>query len=151
MPILGDFFPQESKEQLANFNFKPGAVLRYHVDNTNPPKVKRLVVIAVDDEKISFAYVFINSEINPNVFRSEEMKDCHLELTSNGRPYLDHTSFVDCTSLHEYSIDTVKGLMTNSSRVHIGEMAETDFRNVVDKIRNAPTISTNELKKYGLA
>ena len=104
MQPLGDFLPQEIKEQLAKSNFKIGTVLKYHVDFTNPPKEKRLIVVGVDSEKVLFAAVLINTEVNPNIFRSPQMKDLHLYLDSNGREYLSHPSHVDCSNIFEQDI-----------------------------------------------
>jgi hypothetical protein len=95
MQNLGDLFPDDLKDQFANDNFKIGAVLKYHVDSTNPPKYKRLIIIGFDNQKVFLASVFINSEINPNIFKSPQARNQHLELDANNRDYLDKTSFVD--------------------------------------------------------
>jgi hypothetical protein len=47
---------------------KIGTVLRYFVKDTIPPKIKRLIIVGIDDELITTATIFINTEINPNIF-----------------------------------------------------------------------------------
>lgn len=68
MQSFSDFLPEDAKRQLAERSFKVGVVLKVLVRETNPPKLKRLIIIGFDYEKVSFACVFINSQINPHVF-----------------------------------------------------------------------------------
>ena len=77
MQSFGDFLPKETKEQLANDNFKVSSVLKYHIDFKPIPKEKRLIIVGFDAEKVLFATVFINTEINPNVFPSKDLQDLH--------------------------------------------------------------------------
>lgn len=149
MQSFSDFLPQETKEQLSESNFKVGAVLKYHVAFTNPPKEKRLIVVGVDSEKVLFAAVLINSEINPNVFKSPEMKNLHLKFDSTGREYLEHPSYVDCSTLFEQDIAAVKKLMTNSPITHLGSLSGQDLKDITDKIKGAKTITPKMKKKYG--
>ena len=51
MPNFGDFLPKDLKEGFASTNLKVGAVLKYHVAFTNPPKIKRLLAVGFDAEK----------------------------------------------------------------------------------------------------
>ncbi len=150
MPNLGDFFPNDLKEQFAFHNFKIGSVLRYQVDFTNPPKIKRLVIVGFDAEKVLFASALINTEINPNIFTSTALRDLHLELDAVGRPYLDHTSYVNCSEIFEQDIETVKKLLIEQVSTHVGELSEQDLEAVLEKIRNAKTIPIKLKKKYGL-
>lgn len=149
MQSFSDFLPEETKEQLSESNLKVGAVLKYHVDFTVPPKEKRLIVVGLDSEKVLFAAVLINSDINPKVFPTPEMKNLHLEFDSTDREYLDHTSYVDCSKLFEQDVETVKKLMTNSPITHLGSLSEQDLKDVRDKIKGAQTITPKMKKKYG--
>jgi len=142
MQNFSDFSPDELKEQLANNNLKVGTVLRIPVSFTTPPKVKRLVVVGFDSENIALASVLTNSEINPNKFPTQKMKDLHLELDGNNRDYLDHTSYVDCSQIRET-------MLMEDPAICIGELDTADLTNVVDKIKTAYTISNNVKKKFG--
>jgi hypothetical protein len=150
MQSLGDFFPKETKEQLASENFKIGAVLRYHVDFTTPPKVKRLIIVGFDAEKVLFASVFINSEINPKVFPSKELQDLLIGLDADGRAYLTHPSFVDCSNLIEQDIASIKEQLTEFPDMHLGFLNEEDLDTVRSKIKKAKTIPLATKKKYNL-
>jgi hypothetical protein len=149
MQNLGDLFPDELKGQFADENFKIGAVLKYYDVSTNPPKVKRLIIVGFDTHKIFMASVYINSEINPNIFRNTKAQDQHLELDANNRDYLDKTSFVDCSQIKVEDISDVKNLIATNPSVHIGELSNSDLTNVFDKLRNAWNITPKEKKRFG--
>lgn len=150
MQLFGDFFPKETKEQLANENFQVGSVLKYYVDFTTPPKVKRLIIVGFDTEKVIFASVLINSEINPNVFQSKDLQDLHIGLDSTGRDYLSHSSFVDCSNLIEQDVASIKKRLSEFPDMHIGSLSEQDLNKVKSKIKDAKTISLATKKKYNL-
>ena len=147
---LGDLFPKELREQLSNDNLKVGSVLRYYKTNTIPPKLKRAVVVGFDNDKILFASVFINSEINPNMFPTQRLRDLHLPFEATGRNYLDHDSFVDCSQIHVEDAQIVKTLMIDDMSVHIGDLSDADCEKIVDTLRTAHTIPTAVKRKYGL-
>jgi hypothetical protein len=150
MPNLSDFFPDELKEQFANSHFNVGAVLRYHVDFTTPPKIKRFVIVGFDQQKIALASVLINSEINPNIFPTPELKALHLELEATNRDYLEHTSYVDCSQIIEQEVMTLKELLADDPSIHLGELDSKDLAVLLEKIRTAGTIPAKIKKKFGL-
>jgi hypothetical protein len=149
MQNLGDFFSDALKEQLADDNFKIGAVLKYPVSFTNPPKSKRLIIIGFDRHKVVMAVVLVNSEINPQVFPTPQLKNLHLELDTNNRHFLEHTSYVDCSKIWTQDALTIKNLIATDPSIHIGELSNADLVDVLDKIRNAPNITPKEKKRFG--
>lgn len=150
MPNLGDFFPDDLKKQFVADNFKIGAVLRYGVSFTTPPKFKRSIIVGFDRQKSVLGIVLINSEINPRTFPAQHLKDLHLELNEIGRDYLDHTSFVDCSKIFEQDIEEVKNLVRDTPSVHLGALTDQDLIEVLNKIKSAKTISLATKEKFGL-
>jgi hypothetical protein len=61
MPSLGDFFPQDDKEEYVNRNLKPGQILYLFSKFTNPPKEKYLVLACPGSTPLLFV---INSRIS---------------------------------------------------------------------------------------
>jgi hypothetical protein len=59
-PRLGDRFPKEYRESFCKQHLKIGAVLRLHVSQTTPPKIKRFVVLGINEDDVSVALLFIN-------------------------------------------------------------------------------------------
>jgi hypothetical protein len=108
MQKFSDFFSPDLKRQFAEENLKIGAVLKYHVPFTIPPKTKRIVIVGFDNQKVALASVLINTEINPNKFSTPESRNLHLELDSEGRTYLDHTSFIDCSQILSKTFQPLK-------------------------------------------
>ena len=150
MQNLGDLFPDNLRVQLINDNFKVGAVLRRFEYLTIPPKIKRSIIVGFDSSKVILAYVFINTEINPNLFPTQVLRDLHLELDPRDRDYLSHTSHVDCSQIFEVDAESIKNMMMNDTELHLGELSVVDLSNVLEKIKNAKTISKNIKKKFGL-
>jgi hypothetical protein len=147
---LGDFFSEEMREQLAFDNLKIGSVLFYFDSRTTPPKAKRKIVVGFDKDKILFAYVRINSEINPNVFPTSRLRDLHIELDATDREYLDYTSYVDCSQLQEDYVESVIELMKEDTSIHFGCLSNEDCETVLDKIKQAFTIEDKLKIKFGL-
>lgn len=150
MQNLGDLFPDELKGQFTDENFKIGAVLKKHDHNSNPPKLKRSIIIGFDSQNVFLAYVFINSEINPNKFKNPRARNEHLELDTNNRDYLDKTSYVDCSQIQVEDASTIKDLISSNPSVHIGELSSSDLADVHHKIRNAINITPKEKRRFGL-
>lgn len=86
--LLGDFFPDKHKKDFAARSIKQGIVLKCLVDDTTPPKEKRFIIIGTDANKYVVATVYINTEVNENVFRTQRHKDLNIELKESGRDYL---------------------------------------------------------------
>ena len=147
---LGDLFPQELREQLSDNNLKVGSVLRFFMKDTNPPKDKRVIVVGFNDDKVLFAYVYINSEINPNMFSTPRLRNLHLPFEANGRSYLTHDSFVDCSQIKEENAQTIRDVMTDNIGVHIGDLSETDCKKVIDALKTSFRIDLKIKKKYGI-
>ena len=147
---LGDSFPEELREQLSDNNLKVGSVLRFFIKDTNPPKDKRAIVVGFNNDKILFAYVLINSEINPNMFPTSRLRDLHLPFEANGRSYLTHDSFVDCSQIKEEDAQTMRAAMTDNVGIHIGDLSETDCKKVIETLKTSFRIDPKIKKKYGI-
>jgi hypothetical protein len=78
------------------------------------------------------------------------MKSLHLKMDStDDRPYLDHTSYIDCSNIFEQDIATAIELMADAPTTHLGDLSEQDLQDVTEKIKNAKTIAPKLKKKYG--
>src|SRR6056297_1676249 len=108
---LGDSFPDKYKSDFSNRNLVIGKVLRLKVKDTNPPKIKRFVIVGFSEDKFSLASVYINSEINTNINWSLEQQELQLELTSDNREYLDKTSYIDCSQLIIRDYDEINSIV----------------------------------------
>jgi len=142
---IGDLFPQSWKKDLAKANFKIGAVLKLYCHIAQ--KEKRFILAGIKYNKQEVALVHINSEINNNVFPSQKLKDEHLLLTNTeDRTYIDKNCYANCSQLIPRNYEELYKLLENNPSIHLGEMSDTDFKLVRDKIV-ASKIIRRDLKK----
>jgi hypothetical protein len=146
---IGENFPEELRKGFAARNLKVGSVLKLHVTDTNPPKEKRFIVVGQSSDGICLATVYINTNVNLNIHYSEELRNLQLLLHAEGREYLDHDSYVDCSTLYIKQYPTILSECTNKPNVLIGTLSEEDLNIVKKKIISSPKIKGKEKKKYG--
>ena len=147
---LGESFPDALKKQFSENNLVAGAIIRAWVDNTTPPKIKRFIVIGVSQDKILLGVVYINSEINPNVFPTQELRDLHLKLTAGTRDYLTHDSYVDCSRIFQLERDSISRLLHDDPACHLGTIAKDDLQQIKKIIKGSRTVSVRVKKMFGL-
>lgn len=147
---LGDAFPDALKKQFTENNLVAGAIIRAWVDNTRPPKVKRFIVIGISQNKILLGVVYINSEINLNIFPTQELRDLHLKLTADSREYLTHDSYVDCSRIFQLERENINKLLQDDPACHLGTIAKDDLTRIKTVIKGSRTISIRIKKLFGL-
>lgn len=148
-PIIANSSPKEDRISFCNQYLKPGAVLRFHIPLSRPPKTKRVVVAAIDENINSVGLLFINSDINPNVFLTAKLRKLHLFLTAAERNYLDSDSYLDCSDLHEWQFARLKTKFIAKPQIYLGRLSETDMTKVRQTIITAKTITKKLKKRYG--
>ncbi|MFZ4526222.1 MAG: hypothetical protein ACOYOE_11945 [Chlorobium sp.] len=147
---IGDGFPEEMKREYAARNLKIGSVLKLHVKDTNPPKEKRFIVVGKTIDGICLATVYINSSMNKNVHYSEELQKLQLFLEADGREYLDHDSYVDCSTLYIKQYPALLHDFSSKPEALIGVLRDEDLLNVRNTIISSPKIKGKDKKRYGL-
>ncbi len=150
MSPLGDSFPEGFKKRFAQTNLKVGSVIKAFVTDTNPPKTKRFIVIGISADKLAVGTLYVNSEINPNLFKTEELRNLHLKLQAHGRDYLSHDSFADCSKVYEKDFDDLLSVLEDDASNLLGELNTEDLKSVKQKVKEARTIAVRIKKKYGL-
>jgi hypothetical protein len=147
---LSDLFSEEFKAGFAERNVTIGSVVKVFVSDTNPPKEKRLILVGASYDKLFFASIFINSEINPNVFYSQELKDLNLELIAKDRDYIDNDSHADCSEIRKRDVEWLyRVVMDDPTRV-LGRVSDDDLQQIRIKIKSAKTITAAMKKTFGL-
>ena len=148
MSSLGSCFPDYLRENFSARQITPGSVLRIYASSTTPPKIKRIVILAITDDNICVGYLFVNSEINPNCFPTPELRRLHLPLQTVGRTYLDHDSYLDCSDVKEIPFNELKEILSNDPQKHIGKLSDSDFKQATELVKSALTISKKQKQKY---
>jgi hypothetical protein len=150
MASLGDIFPDDWKESLANENLKPGAVIRIAVPDTTPPKIKFLLVVSIDGDKISIASLFINTDINPNVFNTPVLQSLQYLVKQDKNHFMDHNSYADCSKITPRNYSDIFGLVKKEPSCHLGQINDEDFKNIRSLLKATKTIPVRLKKQFGL-
>lgn len=149
MAALGDFFPSHLKNAVVVQNIKVGSVFRVFDNSTNPPKIKRFIVVGTSSDSIVLAIVYINTEINPFLFTTPELKSLHYPIAAASRSYIDHDSFVDCSQLIEKTEETLRSEYLKDMKINIGELSQVDLNSILGIIKKSRTIDLKTKKKFG--
>jgi hypothetical protein len=147
---LGDFFPEDLQNARFNDKIEVGSVLKYFVEDTTPPKYKRMIVIGITDDKVTVATVYINSELNTNVFRNKRMQALQIPIKKENRAYLEHDSYVDCSFLHVKQIERLNEEFKNHKLESLGKTSKEDLDLITGTLIGASTISIKQKKDFGL-
>lgn len=148
-PRLGDNFPKNYRAVHTRSVIKIGSVFKFYTRTTTPPKEKLFVIIAQDQQVAVLGLLYINSAINPNIFRTEELKKLHISLSRVGRAYLEHDSFLDCSKIESVSLERLKEIHSADSDSYMGELSEEDILRATSKIKEARTITAKDKKLFG--
>ena len=147
---FSDALPENFRKEFAQRNVKIGSVIRVHVQDTYPPKEKRFILVGQSFDKLIFATIFINSEINPNIFHTQELKDLNLELVAKERTYIDHDSYADCSNIQKRDAKWLLAVLGEDPTKIIGEVSEADMKKILSTIKSARTITPATKKIFGL-
>lgn len=133
-----------------NFSFAQlpiGTVIRTHVVDTNPPKVKRFVIVGYyQGDAIT---IYFNSDINEFHNYSLELKNLHIPFDNEGRSYISHYCYCDCSILiKRNNVDLHAAVAANPSIV-IGCLSDSDLTNVKATLAGSPNLKGGFKKKYG--
>lgn len=150
MSSLGDFFSDDLKKNFAKQNITIGTVIKCFVKNTNPPKEKRFVVLGIDTNGDLIGAVFINSDINWNVIRTQELAQLQHYVIKDENEYLDMDSYIDCSDLFELSYNDVYASIQNKPQSVLGTVSSDDLKTIKEHIKISPKIKPKLLKKYKL-
>lgn len=149
MAGLGDLFPPEWRAERASQQLQPGAVLRTLVTDTTPPKIKRWVVVATSADTLLLGLVYINSEINPNIFPAQD-RHLHVPMVPDARGLVEKPCFADCSVLHTMSLAKAQALLTEDAVCLLGHLAEHELGHFQQTVAGSRRMSTVEKRRFGL-
>ncbi|MBL7712356.1 MAG: hypothetical protein JNL13_07835 [Chitinophagaceae bacterium] len=147
-PLLGNHFSEPIREELATRNLKIKGVIKVYCSFAR--KEKRFIIIGEKYDHSGFALLYINSEINENMFPSEEQKNEHVLISQEGRSYLSKDSYVNCTQMVYKDRGDLMDLLVNHPEAHLGEFSDNDYKLVRDKVCDSKIITAGKKKEYGV-
>ena len=136
------FIPPEFIDEQARSILKKGAVFSLHSTDIRNPKIKRLVIISECDANGIVGKVYINT--------NRQAPNSQLRLLNEGRAYLDHDSYVDCSRIYPDEFEGVLEKIKADLRCHIGNVSKDDMDLIIAELISARTISKKEKQKYGI-
>lgn len=150
MSLLSDAFPDHFREQYVERNLQVGMVLRTYVTDTKPPKTKYFIIIGISQDRVALGVVYINSEINPNLFSKPELKQLHIPMSPDERELVEYDCFIDCSKIYEKPLESISQLLKENPSCDRGMLNSVELGRVQEKIYSASTISPRDKKKFGL-
>ncbi len=122
--------------------------IRMSVENGIVPKPgdesrnKYFIVLGFDSDGCVYGGVIINSRINANM--PLHIKDWHMPIKRSKYGFLDHDSFVDCSSLKRAPLNKFHSLR------YLGLIDEEDVRLILGTIKESPQESRAHLARFGI-
>lgn len=107
-------------------------------------------MLGIDSAGNLIGVVFINSEINWNVIRTQELAQLQHYVTKDENDYLDWDSYIDCSDLFELPYNDVYTSIQNKPQSVLGVVSSDDMKTIKEHIKNSPKIKPKLLKKYKL-
>lgn len=141
----------DERNNFAQDYFDQRDVIRiYHASSG---KEKMFIIVGYDEEKHNLGLVFINSQINANVYATPDKKSQHHILKENTHPFLNYDSYVDCNSIEPVSSESVLTIVQQSSspdEVVIGRIRDSDMEEIKSLLLTSRTLSQKEKRRYGI-
>lgn len=149
MVSLGEMLGKQA-EKLAQSTIKVGNVYRIKLDRSSGiiPKPgdntrnKFFIILGFDKDGNVYGGVIINSSINANI--PPKIKFLHMPITVAKYSFLEHDSFVDCSSLKTTPLSGF------SRWEFLGKMEDTDVAMIIGTLKTSPLVDIARLADFGI-
>ena len=144
---LGDFFNDKIRKKYAERQIDIGKARLIQIPEFNVSYPKYCIIVALNQSDI--AGVIINTEINPNIFKAEELRKLHIPILQQDHSFLKYNSFVDCSQLIKWTIEHIVEAITNKPEIVVGNVTTELLKKIHLTIIYTDTISNKEKKSFG--
>ncbi|MCP4091514.1 MAG: hypothetical protein GY746_17250 [Gammaproteobacteria bacterium] len=114
--------------------FQVGDVLHYYCYVAS--KEKFHVVVCITPEILT---VLINSEINSFIKGKPRLMACNTVIRCSDHPFLNYDSYIFCC-------DTHVGPRSSDPVIHVGEISEAMWPDIIEAVKASPTMSRRHKK-----
>ena len=149
MTSLGNFFPDDLKDEFSRRNVKVGSILRLKVKDTIPPKIKIFIIIGQTIEGFSLATLYVNTDINFNINFSQELIDLQIPISKDKYNFLNHNSFVDCSKLIIKERIEIEKILSQRPEAFVDDLSKEQIKYFREVVRNSITIKGKIKKRFG--
>ena len=122
----------------------------YHAEFAGIPHGKFFIIIQTAINRKTLATVFINTDINPRKFPTQELKDLHLKIFAKDYSFLNHDSYIDCSDIIERDFLEIEEYIAEHPRCSKGSLIDSDLKEVMTRLMRSPLISPKIRIKYGI-
>lgn len=124
-----------------------GTVIRTHVLDTDPPKIKIFVIVGYYEDQV--ITVYFNSDVNQFVNFSQELQSLHIPFKFTNQSYLTKDCYCDCSILILKNKDNIHTLVKENPEIHTGNLSSDELDSVITTLKNSPKIKGTLKKRYG--
>ena len=124
-----------------------GTVIRTHVLDTDPPKIKIFVIVGYYEDAV--ITVYFNSYVNTTVNFSQELQALHIPFLRDGRPYLTKDCHCDCSTLISRNKDQIHTLVKEDPDIQVGTLSKDDLDAVMMTLRHSQKLKGTIKNRYG--
>lgn len=110
---------------------------------------KKFAIIIANPQGEYLPAVLINSKINKNIYRTDDLQSLHLKIDKKNHPFLDYDSFVNCSEIKELIKEDVIVAIEKNPNIVLGTVSASLSQQIQHKITNATTIEKSIKRKYG--
>ncbi|MBS5625771.1 MAG: hypothetical protein KHW86_11225 [Porphyromonadaceae bacterium] len=153
---LGDLLSDEIKDKLISSVLDIGCVYRMKLteeegvtpkNEGDDSRKKYFIIVGFDNEGNAIGFLLINTNLRNEY--TEEILALQYPLSHEKYDFLEGKSrYVDCSKIKSIKKEKFNSLF-GGEKSH-GVILEEDLELILDCVKNAPTITRKELKKYGL-
>ncbi|ARN78490.1 hypothetical protein BST97_11105 [Nonlabens spongiae] len=130
-------------------HLKIGMVLKLFLVDTNPPKLKYLIIVGVDRSSISCVSVLINSKPNRKIHWHVDLMALQVPISASDHDFLNYDSFVDCSNLRQEQIYDLELELNSNLDAYVGDVTQTFLETLRNAIKHSNTIKGKLKKKFG--
>ena len=98
-----------------------------------------------------FAHLFINTDINKNVYgKIPGSFNLHKQILKSDYNFLKYDSYIDCNKIYEVSKDDLYCRCEQNIGTYSGCLNDNDFKDVVENIKKSTLIKPELKKAYNI-
>ena len=128
---------------LARAVIKRGTIL--HSDEFDYVDHGKMFVVMGEDDTQLYGFFFINSDINPKIWKGEKALSMQMQLKKSNYPdILKYDSFLGCQSLLHISKSELINQFSDGRAQYIGDLVEDDINMALEAVRRSDLYSDYE-------
>jgi hypothetical protein len=150
--FLGDYFPQDKKDESAERSIAPGLVIRYFSNESIDPKMKKVILLAKHYSQEKFMCSFINTlpYIPSDNSIPEYVVRNQTSIVKCKNPFLDYDSFVDLANPFFKPVQEIFSLLSTKQEHNHGLVHEECMNRFLDVLCQSKSLSIRTKKEYGI-